>query len=357
MEIGIIGLAQTGKKTVFRLLTGVGGTDKPFDPHKSVQGVAAVEDPRFDKLLSIYSPKKQTRARIQFTLLPKIEGHNISESDVFDEMVDVDTLCHVVRVFEDDSIYHVSGSVDPGRDIDFVNSELLLHDLLFMEKRLERIENKLKKIKDETILKEKALLLKLKPVLEEERPLRLYELTREEEKLIKSYPFLTRKTNLVVLNVSDEQLDDAGRPARFEERFRDQETAFVEVPAEAELEIAALESESDRAEFRRELGIESRAIDILTRTCINALGLVSFFTVSRDELRQWFVRRGSTAAEAAGAIHTDMQRGFIRAEVMHYQDIVEQGSEEAVKSQGKFYLKGRDYIVEDGDLLAIRFSV
>jgi len=357
MEIGIIGLAQTGKKTLFRLLTGAAGPDKLFDPHKPVQGVAAVEDTRFYNLLTIYSPKKHTQARMQFTLLPKIEGRSISDSDAFDEMVDLDTLCHVARVFEDESIYHASGSVDPGRDIDFVNSELVLHDLLFIEKRLERIDNKLKKIKDETTLKEKALLLKLKPILEEERPLRFYELSREEEKLIKSHPFLTRKTNVAVLNVSDEQLSDAERLARFEERYRDQDIAFVELPVAAELEIAALESESDRAEFRRELGIETRAVDTLTRTCIKALGLISFFTVNGDELRQWFVRRGSTAAEAAGVIHTDLQRGFIRAEVVHYHDLAELGSEEAVKSRGKYYLKGRDYIVEDGDLLAIRFSV
>jgi GTP-binding protein YchF len=355
VEIGIIGLAQTGKKTLFRLLTGA-GLDRSFDPHKSIQGVSTVEDPRFDRLLSIFSPRKHTRARIQFTLLPKIEGRNISDSETFDEMVEVDTLCHVVRIFEDDSIFHPSGSVDPARDIDFVNSELVLHDLLFIEKRLERIDNRLKKIKDETTLKEKALLLKLKPALEEERPLRFFELSREEEKLIGSYPFLTRKTIVVVLNVSDEQLGGTSRLAQFQGRYRDLGIIFVEVPAAAELEILALESESDRADFRRELGIEARAVDTFTRTCIEALGLISFFTVTGGELRQWFVRRGATAVDAAGVIHTDLERGFIRAEVMHYRDLDELGGEEAVRGRGKFYVKGRDYVVEDGDLLTVRFS-
>jgi GTP-binding protein YchF len=357
MEIGIIGLAQTGKKTLFKLLTGTGGEDRIFDPHKSVQGVATVEDPRFDNLLDIYSPRKHTRARMQFLLLPKIEGRNISDSDTFDEMKDADAFCQLVRVFEDDSIYHPSGSIDPFRDMDFVNSELVLHDLLFMEKRLARIENKLKKMKDEESVRVRELLLKLKPHLEAELPLRLYELSKEEDKLIRSYPFLTRKAHIAVLNVSDDQLGDPGRLDRFEKRYRQRDMLMVEVPAQAELEIAGLESQADREEFRKELGIQSKAIDSLTRCCIQALGLISFFTVSGSELRQWFVRRGSTAVEAAGVIHTDMQRGFIRAEVVHYQDLNDLGSEEAVKNNGKFYLKGRDYVVEDGDLLAIRFSV
>lgn len=357
MDIGLIGLPQSGKKTLFELLVGRGASAKTLDPAKSHRGVAEVQDDRFDKLLSVYSPKKNTRARIEFLLLPKIEGHNISESETFDELADVDALCHVVRVFQNESVYHISGSVDPSRDIDFVNSELILHDLLFIEKRLERIDNKLKKMKDEEAVLERALLDKLRDHLEGELPLRFFNLQREEEKLLASYPLLTRKQMIVVLNLSEGQLKDEDRIHDIKERYRNLQIFFVEVPAEAELEINSLESAEDREAFMKEMGIRSPALHTLTRTCIEALGVISFFTVTGGELRQWILRRGSTAVEAAGVIHSDLQRGFIRAEVVAFEDLARAGSEERVKSEGKHHIKGRDYVVEDGDILHVRFNV
>jgi GTP-binding protein YchF len=358
MDIGLIGLPQSGKKTLFELLVGSDAPGKKQDPIKSRRGIAEVQDDRFDKLLSIYSPKKHTRARIEFLLLPKIEGHNISESDTFDELADVDALCHVVRVFENDAVYHVSGSVNPQRDIDFVNSELILHDLLFIEKRIQRIDNKLKKIKDETIVAEKALLEKLAHHLEGELPLRFFKLQREDKKLLTNHPFLTRKQLVVALNLSEGQLQDDKRTSELDERYRDLQISFVDVPAEVELEIASLESAEDRSAFMKEMGIQKTALYMLSRVCIEALGLISFFTVlAGGELRQWFLRRGSTALDAAGAIHSDLQRGFIRTEVIKYKDLIQVGSEEKVKSEGKLYVKGRDYVVEDGDILYVRFNV
>ncbi|NIO00809.1 MAG: redox-regulated ATPase YchF [Candidatus Latescibacteria bacterium] len=357
MDIGIIGLPQTGKKTLFQLLAGSGALEKRHDPMKSIRGMAEVQDPRFDTLLSIYSPRKHTRARIEFTLLPRIEARNISESDLFDEMVDADALCHVVRVFEDDAIYHTSGSVNHQRDIEFVNSELILHDLLFIEKRLERIKSKLKKMKDEAAVGERELLEGLKTHLEDEQPLRLFSLSRDDEKVLASYPLLTRKQLIVVLNVSDDQLGDDSILPGLKERYEALNIFFVRVPAKAELEIASLESEEERVAFMKEMGIDHPALHTLTRACIEALGLVSFFTVTGGELRQWFVPKGSTALRAAGTIHSDLERGFIRAEVTKFEDLVRLGSEEKAKSEGKHYVKGRDYTVEDGDILHVRFNV
>ncbi|MFH1754598.1 MAG: DUF933 domain-containing protein, partial [Candidatus Latescibacterota bacterium] len=357
MEIGLIGLPQSGKKTLFELLVGRDALSKKHDAMKSLRGIAYVKDVRFDALLSIYSPKKHTYARIDFLLLPKIDGHNISESNLFDELVEVDALCHVVRTFHNDAIYHVSGSVNPSRDIDFVNSELLLHDLIFVEKRMERIDKKLKKIKDESTAAEKTMMEKLLVHLEKEMPLRLYSLPREENKVLANYPLLTRKQLVVVLNVSEEQLADSERMRELVERYRELQISFVDVAAEAELEIASLESAEERAVFMKEMGIQRSALHAMTRACIDALGLISFFTVSGQELRQWFLRKGSTAVEAAGTIHSDLQRGFIRCEVMNYEDLVRLGSEDKVKNEGKYYVKGRDYVVQDGDILYVRFNI
>ena len=357
MNIGIVGLPQCGKKTLFKLLAGEDSFKKQFDPHRPLAGVAEVSDYRFDKLLSLYKPKKNVRSRLEITLLPKIEEQTVSQGNILKEMADVDALCHVVRLFDDDAVYHLWGSVDAGRDIEYLNSELLLHDLLFVEKRLERIEHNLKKYKDDAALKDRDILLEIKAFLESERPLRFMDLSHAQPAQLANYPLLTRKKMIVVLNVSESDLhrEELWRP------LADQcERAGIDcipVAAEMESEISLLDSAEERAQFMSEMGIAETALTALTRMCIQSLGLISFFTVSNDEVRHWFVRNGSTVAEAAGTIHTDMQRGFIRAEVIRFDDLIQYGSEEKVKSAGKFYLKGREYIVEDGDTLGIRFSV
>lgn len=348
MKIGIIGLPQTGKKALFELLTGHKPSENEVASGKPIHGVAEIRDSRFDTLVAIYKPKKAVRARIEMELLPKIEADTISKGEIFTDIAEVDALCHVVRAFQDDSIYHVSGSVDAARDIGVINSELLLHDLIFIEKRFERLDKKVKQTKEEASIKERELLTKFKAHLDKGLFLNTLELNADEKKLISSYPFLTRKEIIVVLNVSEDQLK--GKPII-------EGANIMQVSAKVETEVAALESEAERKEFLAELGIEEPAINILTRLCLKTLKLISFFTVGPDEVRQWNVRAGSTAVEAAGAIHSDLAKGFIRAEVIKYNDLKELGSEDAVKSAGKFYLKGKDYIVEDGDILTIRFNV
>jgi GTP-binding protein YchF len=357
MNIGIIGLPQTGKKTLFELLVGKAALDHHSDPRKPARGVAEIQDPRFDALVQMYSPKRHTRARLEVLLLPKIEERAVSEGDIFRDLAEVEAFCHVVRVFENESVYHVSGSVDPVRDIDLVNTEFILHDLLFIEKRIERIDRDLQKMKDERAAKEKEVLLKLRAPLEDETPLRVVTIPPEDEKILRSYPLLSRRAMVVVLNVSDSDVTDNQRVVEINEHYKESNIIAIQLAVRTEAEIAALESPDERAEFMRELGIEDTALHALTEKCIEALGLVSFFTVAANEVRQWFVRRGSSAVEAAARIHTDLARGFIRAEVIQCADLFELGGEENVKHAGKLAVRGRDYVVEDGDILFIRFSV
>ena len=356
MKIGIIGLPQVGKKTLFGLLTNYKLTEKDIASNKPIKAVAEIKDPRFDLLVKAYGPKKEASARIDIEILPKLEKDTIAKGEIFTDINELDAICHVVRAFKDESIYHVEGSVDPKRDINFVNSELILHDLVFIEKRMERLEAKIKQIKEEAAIKEKEILVRLKAHLEKESPLRFFEFGHDELRAVSSYPFVTRKAMLIVLNISEEDLNDTGL---VEQLKRDYQNAceVMRISAKVESEIANLESEEERKDFLKELGIKEPAINVLTRSCIKALNLISFFTVGQDEVRQWTIKAGSTAPEAAGAIHTDLEKGFIRAEVMKYDDFTRLGSEGKVKEAGKLYLKGKDYVVEDGDIINIRFSV
>jgi ribosome-binding ATPase YchF (GTP1/OBG family) len=234
---------------------------------------------------------------------------------------------------------------------------MVLHDLVFIEKRVERIDKGLKKGKDEHAEKEKALLARFRETLEKDTPLRNLALTADDAALIASYPFLTLKPCIVALNVADDAISDASLRDAFAQRYAHLGISFVQLAARAESEIAGLDSPEERDAFMRDMGITEPALPLLTSHCIDALGLQSFFTVGEDEVRQWFVRRGASAPEAAGAIHSDLQRGFIRAEVMKYDDLIAAGAEDKLKATGKYYLKGKDYTVEDGDILTIRFNV
>ena len=356
MKLGIIGLPQTGKKSLFELLTG-NTLSATADPSKTVAGTADIRDVRFTELVRMFEPKKEVPARIDLELLPRIEHNTIREGSIFRDIADMDALCHVVRVFEDDAVYHLEGSVNPGRDIDFVNSELIFHDLIFIEKRQERIEKSRKSKADKNLEIEEELLLRMKAHLEKEQPLRIFEVSPEEDRIIASYPFITRMKMLLVLNVSDDHAGDNKLLSQFETRYKPMGIDVMQVSARMEREIASLESESEKKEFMEAMGITDPALNVLSRLAMKSLGLMSFFTVGKDEVRQWLIRQGSTAPVAAGAINTDIQRGFIRAEVMKYADMLEYGSEEALKKAGKFLLMGKEYIVEDGDIVHFRFNV
>ncbi|MCL1979829.1 MAG: DUF933 domain-containing protein, partial [Proteobacteria bacterium] len=304
MKVGIIGLPQTGKKTLFQVLTG-SEVHETGGPAKPIPGTASIVDQRFDRLVAMYQPKKETRARIDLVLMPKMEREAIAKGDIFRDISDVDALCHVVRAFVDGSIYHAAGSVDPLRDVEMVNAELLLHDQIFLEKRIERLESGLKKIKDERQAKELDLLRRMQAQLEEERPLRLMELGEEEELLIRSYPLITRKEMILVFNVGEDQVGDGALLDQVRELCAQGKMEAMSVSAKVEAEIALLENEEERREFRRDLGIGQPALEVLALQCLAALGRISFFTVGKDEVHQWLVRVNSPAPVAAGAIHTD----------------------------------------------------
>jgi hypothetical protein len=295
--------------------------------------------------------------------LPKIEDAPDKREELFRNIPGIDCLCHIVRAFKDDSIYHIKGSVDPKRDIDEINSELILNDLLLIEKRFERIEKDKKRgLSPEATSKEKEILTKLKSYLDKEIPLRLVTikgeaLNEEERKFIASYSFTTLKEILVVLNVSEDDLKDNSSLERFIKEYAEQKIYFTQISAKVEKEIAKLDNEEDRKEFLQSIGVSELSSDKLKQLFLKALNLVSFFTVVSDDLRQWLIKAGSTAPQAAGLIHSDLERGFIRTEVIKYQDLISFGNEHKVKEHGKLHIKGRDYIIEDGDILKIRFNV
>jgi len=357
MIIGLIGLPQVGKKTLFELITGHPANEHDLAAGKTVLGSAEIADPRFDWLSKLYQPKKNVRARINVELIPNLIKGFGGNSQMLASLYNAEALCHVVRAFDNQSVYHVSGSVDPKRDIAEINNELILNDLMFVEKRLERIDKDMKRNKEERLVKEKELLLKFKDWLDQSKPLRLYPFTPEERKNITNYQMITLKEMIVVLNVSEDAVKDQTLVTALEKEYQPIRIHFMQVSAQVESEIAKLDSEQERKEFLESAGITEPAIDRLKRVCLKALNLIPFFTVGKDEVRQWLIKAQSPAPVAAGAIHTDLEKGFIRAETMKYDELFELGSEEKLHAAGKVYVKGKDYIVQDGDILNIRFNV
>ena len=357
MQIGLIGLPQAGKKTLLRLLTGVDVSSAAPDRNGAVPGICPVRDPRIERLVALYHPQKTTPATIQYLLLPDLTKDSAKNQAFFTALLSVDALSCVVRAFADEAVFHVDGSVDPLRDIETLQAELFLNDLIFIEKRLERLAKESMKKGGAEREREQALYQRLQAHLNENHPLRTLALEPQEQKLLTSAPLLTRKACLSVLNVGESDIQDRRVADEMARRFSGQRVAVVQLSAKIEGELAQLDDPAERQAFMNELGIAEPAIDGLTRVSYEALGLISYFTVGTDEVRAWTIRRGAFAPEAGGAIHSDIERGFIRAELIKYDDLMSLGSEPAVAAAGKAYLKGKDYLVEDGDILNFRFNV
>jgi GTP-binding protein YchF len=355
MKLGLVGFPQVGKRTLFRLLT---GKEPNLDAKKgNGLGLAKVRDARFDRLVEIYAPRQETPAHIEFSLLPDLDQQASRDDQILRELEQVDVICHLVRTFQDDTVFHIHGTVDPRRDILLFNEELQLNDLLFIEKRLERLEKERNKKRDiQKTAVEMDLLTRMKDRLETGRFLRALSLTEGEGKLIAGYPLLTRKAVIVILNVGEEELGDQNLTEKLKKDFREQDFQWIAVSAKIEQELRQLDA-AERQAFLEELEFDQPAVDRLTMLCYKMLGLISFFTVGPDEVRAWTNRQGALAPQAAGVIHSDLERGFIRAEVMKYQDLIKLGSEQKVKEVGKYMQKGRDYIVEDGDIINFLFNV
>jgi len=353
MKLGLIGFPQVGKRTLFRLLT---GQDLGQDGQTNAVGLARVRDSRFDKLVDLYEPAKKTPALMEFVLLPDLGDDAEQNAELCKGLEQVDVICHLVRTFVDDTIFHIAGSVDPERDLNALDQELQLGDLLFIEKRLDRLHRERGQKSDaQRNARETDLLNRMQTHLEEGRPLRRFPLGESEEKLIASYPFLTRKPAIVVLNVDEDQL--AASPLQhYREAHAEKDCEWFAVSAKIEAELDQLEA-GERQAFLDDLGLAQPALERLTRLCFETLGSISFFTVGEDEVRAWTIPRNSLAPQAGRAIHTDIERGFIRAEVMRYEDLVELGSEQKVKEAGRLQTRGRDYTVDDGDILHFLFKV
>ncbi|NOY82209.1 MAG: redox-regulated ATPase YchF [Kiritimatiellaeota bacterium] len=355
MELGLLGLAQAGKKTVFSLLTGTPAEAAP--KRRGIRyGTAVVRDPRVDRLSAMYNPKRTRYAEFGISLLPDVQSGGSAGADWLDPLRGADAFLQVVRVFDDPRVFHPVGSVDPVRDIADLQTELLLADLALTENRLERIARDNRTVRVSEHQAEAAVLEICRSHLDGEAPLRVLELTAEQDREIAHLGFLTRKPVVTVLNAADDLAGAAAALAPLVARLESEGGSVVLLSAALELEMADLPAD-ERAEFMEELGVQEPASHRLSRAAFEALGLLSFFTVGPDEVRAWPLRRGRTAPAAAGVIHSDLERGFIRADVASCTELLAAGSERAAKELNLFSLKGKDYIVQDGDVLEVRFSV
>jgi GTP-binding protein YchF len=357
MEIGILGLAASGKTTLFALLTGQDAAAVAV-ARGATSGIAKVPDERLDRLSALFHPKKHTPATIQYVDVPGIPAeHGRDGSLNIPELRTMDVLMVVLRAFQSDVVPHPLTTVDPQRDLDHIEEEFLLQDLMVVEKRLERLAKDLAKRKVPELEAERDVLQRCQAILEDSRPLRSGEFSESELKRLRGFTFLSLKPLLVILNVDEN--DVGGDPLAgddWAEVMARPNVAGTSVCATLESEIDQLDGD-DATAFMEDLGLTDRALDRVIQKSYRLLGLISFFTVGEDECRAWSVRRGTPAVEAAGAIHSDIQRGFIRAEVVAHDELLAQGSLANCRQAGSLRLEGKTYTVADGDVIHFRFNV
>ena len=365
MQLGIIGLARSGKTTVFNAVTRgsaqVGAYSSSTQPNI---GVVHVPDDRVDRLAEKYHPKKTTYATIQYVDFPAA-GESFGKGEgpagkFINDLARMDALIHVVRAFDDESVPHPDGSIDPARDIEAMDLELAFADLAIIEKRLQKLETELRSMKAgerETPQRLKDLLLRLKAGLESDQPIRAQTISDDEWKLLEGSQFLTALPLLVILNIGERDLPGrAELEAEYRERHHGPRRDISVFCGKFEMELNEL-GEDEAAEFRAAAGVTESGMAGAIRMSYSLLGLISFLTAGPDECRAWTVEAGSTAPEAAGKIHSDLRRGFIRAEVIRFDDLMAAGSEAEARKKGLLRTEGKQYVVQDGDILNILFNV